>query len=183
MSFLFTGRGREDRDLTEANRRFRERIARDINDEAMLNRQGALPGHRRRSGWLLLAAVTVFILLAALVRGGADALSIARSCTEPALAVDSTSVDAGSTFYARSTGPQDASYILVVAGDPVQGDADRTTSFTSTPEGPAYNLLDCVSPSFLLPTPAEPGPFQLTLLRYDAAGAVEVASLDMTVVG
>lgn len=183
MSFLFTGRGREDRELAEGNRRFRERIARDINDQATLNRQGELSGHRRRSGWLLLAAVTVFILLAAFVRGGSETLTIARSCTEPALAVDSTSVDARSTFYVRSTGPQDASYILTVAGEPVQGDADRALSFTSTPSGPAYSLTDCVSPTFLVPTPVEPGPFELVLLRYDAAGAVPVASLDMTVVG
>lgn len=183
MSFLFSGRGREDRELTEANRRYREHIARDINDQRTLAGRGAVGGHRRRSGWLLLAAVTAFILLAALVRGGSESLTIPRSCTEPALAVESRTVDAGTNFFLRSTGPQDTSYVISVAGEPVRGQADRGTTFEETPAGPAYTLTDCVSPIFLIPSPREPGPFQVALIRYDAAGPLTVATVDMTVVG
>lgn len=183
MSFLFTGRGRDDRELTEANRRYQQHIARDINDERALAGQAAVTGHRKRSGWLLLAVVTVFILAAALVRGGSENLPIARDCTEPALVVEAQSVDAGTNFFVRSTGPQDTSYILSVAGEPLQGQPDRSTAFTATPAGPSFNLTDCVSPIFLLPAPAEPGEFVVELIRYDAAGPVTVARVDMTVVG
>lgn len=183
MSFLFTGRGREDRELTEANRRYREHIARDINDQKALAGRAEVTGHRRRSGWLLLAAVVALLLLAALVRGGSETLTIPRSCTEPALVVESRTVDAGTNFFLRSTGPQDTSYVISVAGQPVQGQADRSTTFTPTPAGPAYNLTDCVSPIFLVPAPVEPGAFAVELIRYDAAGPLTVASVDMTVVG
>lgn len=184
MSFLFTGRaGRQDRELAESNRRYREHIARDINDERVLAGRAEVAGHRPRSSWLLLAVVAAFILLATFVRGGSEVLPVTRSCTEPAVVVESTSVDAGATFYARSTGPGDASYILTVAGEPVQGQADRQTTFEATPAGPAYQLTDCVSPTFLLAAPALPGDFELTLVRYDAVGPVEVSTIDMTAVG
>ncbi len=184
MSFLFTGRsGREDRALAESNRRYREHIARDINDERTLAGRGEVAGHRRRSGWLLLAIVVAFILLATFVRGGSEVLPVTRSCTEPALVVQSTTVDAGATFYVRSTGPQDTSYILTIAGEPVQGQADRQTTFETTPAGPAYLLTDCVSPTFLVAAPARPGDFEVTLVRYDVVGPVTVATVDMTVVG
>lgn len=183
MSFLFGGRGREDRELAESNRRFREHIARDINDERTLAGRGELAGHKRRSGWLLLALVGVFILGAAFFRGGAEPVTITRSCTAPALAIESATVDAGANFYLRATGPQDTSYVLAVAGQPVQGQADRSTLYTPTPAGPSFALTDCVSPIFLIPAPVRPGPFDVDLIRYDAAGQVTVASVEMTAVG
>lgn len=186
MSFLFGGGpGHVDPQLTESNRRYREHIARDINDERVLASRGESPmQHRRRTPWVLLAAVGSFFLLVAFLRGGTnEQLAIARSCSQPSVAVASTTVQAGSNFQVRSTGPQDLQYVLTLAGEPVQGQPDVQVPFTSTPAGPAYSLIDCVSPSFLVQAPVRDGMFELTLIEYGAAGAKTVATLELTVVG
>lgn len=182
MSFLFGGaRGHHDPELAAANRRQREHFARDINDQRTLAGGGELPGHRRRSPWLLLAAVAGFFILAALVRGGAEPLPIERSCTQAGLVLESTQVRAGENLRVRSTGPQDELYILTVAGEPVQGQPDQRVPFTSTPDGPAYSLIDCVSPSFLIQSPVQAGDYEVALIQYGAAGADPVASATLTV--
>lgn len=184
MSFLFGGsKGYRDPELAAANRRQREHIARDINDQRALAAGGEIAGHRRRSPWLLLAAVAAFFLLAALVRGGGglDPVAIERSCTQPALVVETNRVAAGDNLRVRSTGPQDEQYILAIDGEPVQGQADQQVSFTSTPQGPAYTLTDCVSPSFLIQSPVRAGEYDLALISYGAAGAETVATVTLTV--
>jgi len=183
MSFLFgSGRGHRDMELADANRRQREHFARDINDERTLAAGGELGGHRRRSPWLLLVAVAAFFLLAAFVRGGgADPVAIERSCTQPSLAVETTQILAGENLRVRSTGPQDEQYIFTIDGEPVQGQPDQQVTFTSTPEGPAYTLIDCVSPSFLVPSPVQVGKHELALVAYGAAGARTVATVTLTV--
>lgn len=187
MSFLFGGarQGHQDPELAAANRRYRTHLARDINDQRALAAGPEIAGHRRRSPWLLLAAVAAFFLLAALVRGGGgeELVPIERSCTVPALAVESTRIPAGQSFRVRSTGPQDEQYILVVAGEPVQGQPDQQVTFTSTPDGPAYGLVDCVSPSFLVPSPSLAGEYDLELIEYGAAGARTVATVTLTLTG
>ncbi|MBA3523729.1 MAG: hypothetical protein H0T85_04085 [Geodermatophilaceae bacterium] len=185
MSFLF-GAGREghrDPELAEGNRRYRQHIARDINDERALAAGGNVAGHKRKSSWFLLGAVAVFFLLAALVRGGSSELTITRDCTTPAVVVGAAEVRGGEPFELRSTGPQDATYIITIDGTPVQGQPDRQVPQESTPDGPAYGLVDCVSPSFLVPAPGEPGEHVIGLLQYDASGSREVASVSLTVVG
>lgn len=184
MSFLFGGgQGHRDPELAEGNRRQREHLARDINDQRALAGGGLFAGPRRRTPWLLLAAVTAFFLLAALFRGGggADPVAIERSCTQPALVVEASQVSAGANLRVRSTGPQDEQYILTIDGEPVQGQADQQVRFTSTPEGPAYTLLDCVSPSFLIQSPVQTGEYELALVQYGAAGAETVATVTLTV--
>lgn len=182
MSFVFGGaRGHHDPELAAANQRQREHFARDINDERTLAGGGNLSGHRRRSPWLLLAAVAAFFMLAALVQGGGEPLTIERSCTQPALVLEFNRVLAGENLRVRSTGPQDAQYILTIAGEPVQGQPDQQVPFVSTPEGPAYSLMDCVSPSFLIQAPVRAGDYEVALVQYGAAGTETVASATLTV--
>ncbi|MGI8691282.1 MAG: hypothetical protein ACR2JK_00040 [Geodermatophilaceae bacterium] len=183
MSFLGGGKGFNDPELAAANRRQREHFARDINDQRTLAAGGEIPGHRKRSPWLLLAAVAAFFLLAAFFRGGAetDPVAIERSCTVPALVVEMSTVVGGDNIRVRSTGPQDEQYILTIDGEPIRGQADQEPPYTSTPEGPAYSLLDCVSPSFLIPSPVQAGEHKLELVAYGAAGAETVATVTLTV--
>lgn len=185
MSFLFGGGrpGFRDAELEAGNRRQRQHFARDINDERLLAAGGDVTGHKRRSSWLLLIAVAAFFLLAALVRGGSSELAIARDCTRPAVVLGLAEVRAGDTFELRSTGPQDAMYIITIDGTPVQGQPDRQVPQESTPDGPAYGLIDCVSPSFLVPSPTAPGQHEIGLVQYDATGSHEVASAPLTVIG
>lgn len=186
MSFLFGGgKGYSDPELAAANQRQRLHYARDINDERAIAAGGEIAGHRRRSPWLLLAAVAAFFLLAAFFRGGAgvDPVAIERSCTQPALVLQVATIRAGDTLRVRSTGPQDEQYILTIDGEPVQGQADQQVTFTSTPDGPAYTLIDCVSPSFLIQSPAQAGRYDVALIMYGAAGAETVASVTLTVTG
>lgn len=181
MSFLGAGQGHRDHELTEGNRRQREHFARDINDQRTLASGGATPT-KRRSPWLLLGVVTVFFLFAALARGGGGAeVPIERSCTQPALAIEATSVPAGSNFRLRSTGPDDAQYILAIDGEPVQGQPDAPVTYRQTPDGPAFTLLDCVSPTFLVQSPVQTGRHELSLIRYAAGQSSTVATLPFTV--
>lgn len=182
MSFLFgSRRGHGDPELERANLRAREHLARDINDQRLLA-GGQLIG-KRRTPWLLLAAVMTFFVLAAFVRGGSDPVPIPRSCTQPALALATSSVAPRSTLQVRSTGPQDQQYILALDGAPVQGQADGPVSYTRTDAGPAYTLTDCVSPAFLLQAPAAPGAHELSLIGYDGGRTQTVATARFTVTG
>ncbi len=184
MSFLFGGgKGYRDPELAAANQRQREHFARDINDERALAAGMQIAGHRRRSPWLLLVAVAAFFLLAAFFRGGAGTavVPIERSCTQPALVLGSSTVRAGDTLRIRSTGPQDQQYILTIDGEPIQGQADQQVTFTSTPDGPAYTLIDCVSPSFLIQSPVQAGEYDVALIGSGAAGAAQVAVVTLTV--
>lgn len=182
MSFLFGGgQGRVNPELAEANRRQRQHFARDINDQRTLAAGGELSGHPRRSPWLLLVAVAAFFLLAAFVGGGSDPVPIERSCTTPAVVVETSQVVAGNNLRVRSTGPQDEQYILTIDGEPVQGQPDQQVPFTSTPDGPAYALIDCVSPSFLIQAPVQAGEYELGLVAYGAAGAETVTTVSLTV--
>lgn len=185
MSFLFGGgRGYSDPELEAANRRQRTHLARDINDERTLAAGGVLAGHGRRSPWVMLAVVATFFVLAALVSGrGVDPVAIERSCTTPALAVLSTQITAGDTLRVRSTGPQDEQYILTIDDEPLQGQPDQQVPIVSTPAGPAYSLIDCVSPSFLIQAPVQTGEYTLGLLRYGITGASMAATVTLTVTG
>lgn len=181
MSFLFgSSHGHRDPELEAANRRQREHFARDINDDRVFALRGEIV-NRRRTPWLLLAAVMTFFVLAAFLHGGSDPVPIARSCTQSALALESPTVPAKGNLRLRSTGPQDQQYILRLDGQPVQGQPDQAVSYTSTPAGPAYALIDCVSPAFLLQAPAAPGAHELSLVQYGNGQAQPVATVQFTV--
>jgi hypothetical protein len=185
MSFVFGGvRGREDPELQAANRRSRQHLARDINDERTLAGDDR-PPIRRGNHWLWLAAAVVVLGVLALAsgRGGQD-VPITASCTTPAIAVESSAVTAGQALRYRLTGPDDARYVVTLDGAPVSGDAGSLVPYTQTPAGPALQLQQCLSPTLLLAAPAGDGPHELTLLRLaDDGTTTPAAAVTVTVSG
>jgi hypothetical protein len=176
------GRGHSDPGLTDANRRQRLRIARDLGDEDTLARDGE-PRIQRSRHWLWFGfAAAALVALPLIQRGSSPDVSLATSCTTPALATSSSSAQAGATFGYRVTGPQDARYVVTLDGRPVSGEG--TISPTITPAGPAITLQACLSPTLLTPAPAGDGPHTLTLLSVAPDDSFrQVAATTLTVTG
>lgn len=184
MSFLFGGvRRREDPELEAANRRFREHIARDINDQRTLAAAGE-QAIRRGHHWLWLAAAVVVGLVLALVHRGGTDVPLTADCTHPAIAVGEPQVNAGSSLHYRLTGPDHTQFVVTVDGAPVRGDAGSLVQYTQTPAGPALELPQCLSPTLVIAAPAGDGPHELGLLRLaDDGSATQVRAVTFTVVG
>lgn len=179
-----SARGHQDPTLADANRRFRLHLARDINDEQTLARDGELPIRRGRH-WVWFAVAFLVLGLVAAVGGrhGSD-VPIAASCTTPGIALSSATVPAGAGLQYRLTGPDGIRYVVTLDGQPVRGDAGSTVSYTDTAAGPALELQQCLSPALLVAAPAGNGPHQLAVLELDGSGrASQVASATVTVTG
>ena len=186
MSFIFGGvRGRSDPELEAANRRHRQRIARDINDVRALNDpDGGGPRARRGRHWLLLAITAAVLGVLALVGGGGKDVPLTADCTTPGIAVASSRVVAGDALGYRLTGPDDTRYVVTMDGAPVRGDAGGTVTYTQTPAGPALELQQCLSPTLTIAAPAGNGPHELAVLEVaDDGTAREVRSVTITVTG
>lgn len=182
MSFIFGGvRGREDPELAAGNRRSAEHLARDIGDERTL--AGERPTIRRGNHWAWLAVlVVVLAVLAATSSRGADEVPLEANCTTPAIAVSSSQLTRGQTFYVRLAGPDGTDYVVTVDGAPVRGDAGSTVAYTTTPAGPALQLTQCLSPGLALAAPAGDGPHEVAVLAVAADGtATEVATTTVRV--
>jgi len=182
-SFLGGGaRGRVDPELAAGNRRQRLRMARDLGDEATLARDGE-PRIQRSRHWLWFGfAAAALVVLPLIQRGSSPEVSLAASCTTPALATSAGSAQAGATFGYRVTGPQDARYVVTLDGTPVTGAG--SISPTVTPAGPAITLQACLSPTLLTPAPAGDGPHTLALLSVAPDDSVrQVAATTLTVTG
>src|SRR4051794_31505830 len=97
MNHLFGGvRRREDPEVTAADRRTRQHLARDINDTRALADAGRPPVRRGRH-WLVLAAAAAAlgaVAIASSSRGEAE-VPITVDCAVPAVAVASSQIDAG----------------------------------------------------------------------------------------
>src|SRR4051794_26070422 len=101
MSFLFGGvRGREDPELKAGNRRFRQHLARDINDQRTLSADAEPPVRRGNHWFWFLGAVVVVTVLAVLPRGGTE-VPLTADCSHPRIAVGSSEVDAGAPLRYR----------------------------------------------------------------------------------
>src|SRR3954454_19235434 len=186
MSFIFGGvRGRTDPEVEAANRRHRLRMARDINDVRTLNDPDVgVPRRKHGRHWLLLAIVAAVLGVLAFVGGRGEDVPITASCATPDIAVASSQVAAGSALQYRLTRPDAARYVVTVDGDPVQGDAGGTVSYTQTPAGPALELQQCVSPTLEIAAPAGDGPHELALQQLaDDGTARQVAAVTLTVSG
>lgn len=184
MSFIFGVRGRENRELRDANRRFATHLARDINDEKSLAAAGEPPMRTGRRHWLWLGLAALVLVVVALVRPHGGDVPITASCSTPALAVASNTVTAGDPIDFRLTGPDDTAYVVTLDGAPVRGDAGSTVSYTQTAAGPALRLQQCLSPTLVLAAPAGDGPHELALLRLAADGTpTRVAAVTLTVTG
>jgi hypothetical protein len=176
-------RADRDRELKDAMRRSRLHLARDINDQRTLAAAGELP-IRRGNHWMLLAVVVVVAAVLALTAGREKDVALTADCTHPALAVASGEVTAGQALRYRLTGADDKKYVVTLDGEPVQGDAGSTVTYTSTPAGPALELQQCLSPTLLLAAPAGNGPHDLALLEVaDDGAATQVATVIVTVTG
>jgi hypothetical protein len=184
VSFLFGGaRGREDPELKAGNRRTAVHYARDINDERTLAGERAPIRRSRHWLWLGIAALVLGVLAATHGRGGTD-VPLTASCTTPAVAVESSVVDAGDPLRYRLTGPDDVRYVVTLDGAPVRGDAGSTVQYTETTAGPALQLQQCLSPTLLLAAPAGNGAHRLALLELAGDGSTrQVADTTVTVHG
>lgn len=185
MSSFFGGvRGREDRDLAEANRRTRLHLARDINDERTLAND-AEPPTRRTRGWMWLAGAVVVLGVLAIVEPRiGTGVAITANCTTPGIAVGTPAVHAGNPLQYQVTGPEGAGYVVTLDGTPVRGDAGSLISYTDTAAGPTFRLQQCLSPTLTIAAPAGNGPHRLALLTTGADGAArEVAATTVTVTG
>jgi hypothetical protein len=183
MTSFFGGvRGHADPGLADANRRQRLRLARDLGDEETLARDGE-PIVQRSRHWLWFGFAAAALVVLPLIGHGSDTdVPLTASCTTPALATSTTSVQAGATLGYRVTGPQDARYVVTLDGTPVTGDGslDRT----STPAGPAITLEGCLSPTLLTPAPAGDGPHTLALHAVAPDDSVrQVSAVTVTVTG
>ncbi len=184
MSFLFGGaRGREDPELKAGNRRFREHIARDINDERTLASGGEAP-IRRSNHWLWLAVAVVVAAVLLLVNRGGTEVPLTADCAHPRIALGEGQVAAGNPLHFRITGPDHTKFVVTMDGAPVQGDAGSLVQYTQTPAGPALELQQCLSPTLVVAAPAGNGAHELGLLQLAADGsATQVQAVTVTVVG
>ena len=171
-----------DREHQEALRRSRLHYARDINDERTLAAAGAHPT-RRGSHWGLLAAVVVVAAVLALAGRRDLEVPIEADCDDPAIAVATSQVIAGTPLRFRLTGSDDTRYVVTLDGDPVRG-GGNAFGYTSTPAGPALELQQCLSPTLVIAAPAGNGPHELAVLAVgDDGAASEVSSVTVTVTG
>jgi hypothetical protein len=182
-SFFGSVRGSRDAELTEANRRQRLRIARDLGDEATLARDGE-PEIRRTRHWLWFTVAALGLGVVALIggRSGSD-VALAANCVTPAIAASAPSVQAGAPLGYRIAGPDSARYVVTLDGTAVRG-GDAAITYTATAAGPAITLQQCLSPTVLTAAPAGDGPHSLALLSVGADGqARQVAAVTVTVTG
>ena len=171
------------RELSEAVRRSRLHLARDINDQRTLAAAGELP-IRRGNHWTWLAVAVVVTTVLAFTVGRQKDVTLTADCTQPGIAVASGEVTAGEALRYRLTGADGTQYVVTLDGQPVQGDAGSTVSYTTTPAGPALELQQCLSPTLVLAAPARNGQHDLALLEVAADGsAKQVATVIVTVTG
>lgn len=187
MSFFGTGRGRIDADLEAGNRRSRLHFAKDINDLRTVAASGERPAvRRRRAHWTLLlvaAALLLFLGFAGNLASG-EPVTLDPDCDNPAIAVESSEVAAGTPLRFRLAGPDDADYLVTLDGEPVRGDGGSEVAYEQTPAGPVLRLPGCVSTSLVIAAPARPGPHEISMLRLESDGdTTELTTITVTVTG
>jgi hypothetical protein len=126
-------------------------------------------------------ALGVFAIIGG--RGSTD-VPVTASCSTPAIALGTGTVTAGDPLAYRVTGPDDASYVVTLDGQPVRGDAGTLVSYTQTDAGPAFRLQECLSPTLRVAAPAGNGPHELAVLRVGRdGGTTRVAGTTVTITG
>lgn len=184
MSSFFGGgaRARADRGAREGDQRFRQHIARDINDERALAAGDRPTIRRSRSPWTWIAVAVLVMAVLAFVSGRAGGdLAIPPDCQTAAIAVSSSKVPAGATLRYRITGPDDVRYVVTLDGEPVRGSAQGAVEYTNTPAGPALQLQQCLSPTLLVAMPGAEGPHELAVSAVqDDGSARQVTAVTVT---
>lgn len=185
MSFLGTGRARNDAELEAGNRRSRVHFAKDINDVRTVASGGDRPSQRRRrTPWMLLliaSAVLLFLGFAGNLAGRED-VPLEADCDTPAIGVESLSTASGTPLRYRLTGPDEVDYIVTLDGEPVRGDGGSAVEYQQTLAGPVLRLQQCLSPTLVIASPAPPGPHELAMLRLEPNGeTTELTRITVTV--
>jgi hypothetical protein len=159
-------------------------MARDINDQRTLSGDVDAPIRRGRH-WIWFTGSVVALGVLAIVGGrGSTDVPVTASCSTAAIAVASGTVTAGDPLAYRVTGPDDASYVVTLDGQPVRGDAGSLVSYTQTDAGPAFRLQECLSPTLRIAAPAGNGPHELAVLRVGRDGSTtQVAGTTVTITG
>jgi hypothetical protein len=183
MSFPFGGvRRREDRELTAGNRRFRQHLARDINDQRTLASDAEPPVRRGNHWFWFVGAVVAITVLALLPHGGRD-VPLTADCAHPRIAVSSSQVDAGTPLRYRLAGADHTRFVVTLEGARVRGDAGSLVQYSDTPAGPALELPQCLSPTLEIAAPAGNGVHELALQRLaDDGTTTQVEAVAVTVV-
>ena len=185
MNLLSGGvRGHKDPELEAANRRTRLRLARDVNDEHTLAREGE-PVIRRSRHWLWLGVLAAALVVVGFVGShGRDDVTLRASCTTPALGLSATTVTAGDPLDFAVAGPDSARYVVTLDGTRIRGDGGTEVTYTTTPAGPAFGLQQCLSPTLRTAAPAGDGAHRLALLELRPDGGTDqVAVSTFTVTG
>ena len=182
MSFIFGGgRGRVNPEMAEGRRRAEIRFARDIGDQATLNRVGDPQPRRKVRLW------PAGIVVVAMVLGGLGFLpnvhrfELTRSCTTPALALERNDVPPGSGMEWKGTGPATGDYVLVADGGQVTGQGDTVRVDGGTVLSPVFQMTDCTTDQ-TMSAPRSTGTHNLRLMhRTGLDQFTEVTSIGLTV--
>lgn len=184
VSFLFGGgRGRANPEMAEGRRQADLRFARDIGDEATLNRNGARAPIRRRVRMWPMAIVAAVMVLGALgLLPHVHSFELTRSCTTPAVALERYDVAPGLEMEWKGTGPNSGDYVLVAGGGTVtaQGDTVRVAGGSALSE--VFQMTNCLTDQTLA-APRSAGTYDVRLMhRTDVAAPFrEVTSVALTV--
>jgi hypothetical protein len=182
VSFLFGGGARRrEHELAEGRRRAELRFARDIGNEAALQRHAEPPRGRIRM-WPVAVVALVMVLGGLGLLPKVSRVDIARSCTTPALALEQYEAGPNTAMEWKATGPSTGDYVLVADGGAVTAHGDTVlVEGGGTALSPVFQMTDCLTDQSLA-TPSQPGKHTLRLLRREGIGEfTQVASVDLHV--
>lgn len=185
MSFIFgsgsASKSRVDPEMAEGRRRADIRFARDIGDQATLNRNGERPPSRRRIRmWPVALVAAVMVLGAVGLLPHVHQFELTRSCTTPALALERNDVSPGFGMEWKGTGPNTGDYVLVADGGAVTKSGESVRVDGGTALSPVFQMSNCLTDQ-TLSAPRTAGTHDLRLMRDNGAGFTEVTSVALTV--
>jgi hypothetical protein len=184
VTFLFGASRdpRRDKELRAGNERTRRALARDINDEHALA-FGAGPRQRRRGFWM------IYVVLGFLVLGGLGLLPrpasipIGVSCSEPGLALRTSTARPGALVGWRATGPDSVDYVLAVDANEVSGPAGAVRVDTGGAVSPTFQMRRCQTGDAQFAAPTDGAMHTIRLFAKRGGRYVAVASAPLTVSG
>ncbi len=167
--------------MAAGRRRAEIRFARDIGDQATLNRIGD-PHQRRRIRWWPAGIVVVVMVLGGLgFLPHVHPFELARSCTTPALALERNDVPPGFGMAWKGTGPATGDYVLVADGGAVTVQGDSVLVDGGTALSPVFQMTNCLT-NQTMSAPRSTGTHDVRLMhRTGLDQFTEVTSIALTV--
>jgi hypothetical protein len=166
MVLLPPSEGRRDPERSEAARRQRVRLARDVGDEA-----GLAWAHepRRRRSRFTIGTVVVLVLFAGLgalpmLFADGDGL-LPADCARPMLESSPDRVGPGTNFAWQIAGPESGSYVVTIDAPELTGDGARASVAGGRILGGPMALPGCRSQQLLAVAPEQTGTHEVTLFR------------------